>query len=178
WVAESSRHLFLRALIRGQLCQPTYYMQSFSTAYSRPAVCGRPASQHLLHRSRSVRLSPVSEALCGECLGYLPQRLALSVQLAHQCDDFRNLLSVGWLSRPTNSGPTSRCNPRSSIYRISYANPLRLADLSRRRALLNQSLHVAPHEHLVPWFAFGQDVDRLLRHSEVLVIARKIFVSV
>ena len=24
---------------------------------------------------------------------------------------------------------------------------------------------------------FGQDVDRLLRHSEVLVIARKIFVS-
>src|SRR5215831_13252108 len=95
WVAESSRHLFLRALIRGQLCQPTYYMQSFSTAYSRPAVCGRPAAQHLLHRSRSVGPAAASEvALCGECLGYLPQRLPLSVQLAHQRDDFRNLLSV------------------------------------------------------------------------------------
>ena len=157
----------------------SYAISTHRREGDRDATRAYPPPKHLLHRSRSVGPAAASEvALCGECLGYLPQRLPLSVQLAHQRDDFRNLLSVGWLSRPTNSGPTSRCNPRSSIYRISYAKPLRLADLNRRPARLNQSLHVAPHEHLVPWFAFGQDVDRLLRHSEVLVIARKIFVSV
>src|SRR5262245_5890267 len=125
WVAESSRHLFLRALIRGQLCQPTYYMQSFSTAYSRPAVCGRPASQHLLHRSRSVRLSPVSEmALCGECLGYLPQRLALSVQLAHQCDDFGHLHGVG-----EATAATATCRDLALARRSQLGDQARLLKL-------------------------------------------------
>src|SRR5499426_1254916 len=43
------------------------------------------ASQHLLHRSRSVGPAAASEVpLRGERLRYLPQRLPLSVQLAHQ----------------------------------------------------------------------------------------------
>src|SRR6266436_6759604 len=53
------------------------------------------AAKHLPDRSRRVRLSSASEmTLCGQRLRYLPQRLSLSVQLAHQRDDFRNLLSV------------------------------------------------------------------------------------
>src|SRR5215831_12792763 len=61
----------------------------------RDATRAYPPPKHLLHRSRSVGPAAASEvALSGECLGYLPQRLPLSVQLAHQRDDFRNLLSV------------------------------------------------------------------------------------
>src|SRR6516162_780047 len=53
------------------------------------------AAKHLPDRSRRVRLASASEVtLCGQRLRYLPQRLPLAVQLAHQRDDFRNLLSV------------------------------------------------------------------------------------
>src|SRR5215467_9464471 len=50
------------------------------------------AAKHLPDRSRRVRLASASEmTLCGQRLRYLPQRLSLSVQLAHQRDDFRHL---------------------------------------------------------------------------------------
>ena len=49
---------------------------------SKPTRLDHLPTKHLLDCSRSVRLSPASEvALCGECLGYLPQRLALAVEL-------------------------------------------------------------------------------------------------
>src|SRR5262245_19839412 len=56
----------------------------------RRDACLSPAD-----RSRRVRLASASEmTLCGQRLRYLPQRLSLSVQLVHQRDDFRNLLSA------------------------------------------------------------------------------------
>src|SRR5262249_30543353 len=59
-----------------------------TSAHPRPPE--RPslsASKHLLHRSRRVRLASAREVTFrGERLRYLPQRLPLAVQLAHQCD--------------------------------------------------------------------------------------------
>jgi len=60
------------------------------------------AAKHLLDCSRRIGFAPAGEvALCGECLGYLPQRLALAVELAHQRDHLRHLHGVGEASAAT-----------------------------------------------------------------------------
>jgi hypothetical protein len=81
---ESSRHASsLPACCALGFCRPRPVLLPLA-APSAKGACGRPtygclsASQHLLHRSRSVRLASASEVtLCGEHFRYLPQRLAL-----------------------------------------------------------------------------------------------------
>src|SRR6516165_3607230 len=84
------------------------------------------AAKHLPDRSRRVRLASASEmTLCGQRLRYLPQRLSLSVQLAHQRDDFRNLLSV--CEAPT---ATATCRHLALARGSQFGDQVRLLKLA------------------------------------------------
>src|SRR5262249_19535355 len=94
------------------------------------------ASQHLLHRSRRVRLASASEVtLRGKRLRDLPQRLSLSVQLVHQCDHLRHLPSVG---EATAAATTCRY--------LALACGSQLGDHTRLLKLTD-SPNDLPHEH-------------------------------
>jgi hypothetical protein len=81
------------------------------------------ASLLLSPARRGAFLKALGTPSGGRRLRHLPQRLPLSVQLAHQRDDFRNLLSVWGSARCHDHLPTLRSRAAVSLAtRLAFSN--------------------------------------------------------